>query len=161
MKNFKSYFLILIFSCIAFAIGCKSNEQDVQQKIQKKFLANTHLSNAEVYVTDSVATLSGNVNNDSDKISAERIAKNEQGIISVNNQIHVSHPETTPGVQNDKALHDGVISVTENYKDINATVHDGEVTLKGSIKKANLEDLMHGLDSLKPKKIDNQLSIEK
>ena len=160
MKNFKSYFLILIFPCVAFVIGCKSNGQGVQQKIQNKFLANTRLSNAEVYVTDSVATLSGNVINDSDKISAERIARGEQGIKSVNDQINLTQPETTPGVQNDKALHDGVISVTSNYKDVTATVHDGVVTLKGSIKKLNIRDLMHGLDSLKPKKINNQLSVE-
>jgi hyperosmotically inducible protein len=161
MKEFKSHFLKLIFSCVVFVIGCKTNEQDVQQKIQNKFLANTRLSKSEVHLTDSVATLSGNVNNDSDKISAERIAKNEQGVRSVNNQINISHPETTPGIQNDKALHDGVISVTSNYKDVTATVHDGLVTLKGSIKKANVADLMHGLDSLKPKKIDNELSVEK
>ena len=161
MKNFKPYFLILILSGAAFALGCKSKSQDVQQKIQKKFLSDTRLSNAQVYVTDSVATLSGNVSNDSDKISAEKIAKNEQGIRSVNNQLNITHPETTPGVQNDKALHDGVISVTSNYKDVNATVHDGVVTLTGSIKKLNVGDLMHGLDSLKPKKIDNHLSVEK
>ena len=161
MKNIKSYFLFLIFACVAFLIGCKSNSQDVQQKIQNKFLANTRLSNAQVYVTDSVATLSGNVINDSDKVSAERIASDEQGIKSVNNQINITHPETTPGVQNDKELHDGVISVTSNYKDVDATVKDGVVTLKGSIKRLDVADLMHGLDSLKPKKIDNQLSIEK
>jgi len=161
MKNIKSYFLFLIFACVAFLIGCKSNSQDVQQKIQNKFLANTRLSNAQVYVTDSVATLSGNVINDSDKVSAERIASDEQGIKSVNNQINITHPETTPGVQNDKELHDGVISVTSNYKDVDATVKDGVVTLKGSIKRLDVADLMHGLDSLKPKKIDNQLTVEK
>jgi|SRR6185437_6609578 len=161
MKNIKAYFLFLIFPCISFVIGCKSKSQDVQQKIQNKFLANTRLSNAQVYVTDSVATLSGNVINDSDKVSAERIASAEQGIKSVNNQINITHPESTPGVQNDKELHDGVISITSNYKGVDATVQDGVVTLKGSIKRSDVADLMHGLDSLKPKKIDNQLAVEK
>lgn len=161
MNNLKSYFLILIFSCVAFAIGCKSNEQDVQQKIQKKFLANTRLSNVNVYVTDSVATLSGNVINDSDKVSAQRIAGGEQGVDSVNNQINVTHPETTPGDQSDEALKTGVLSLTEGYPDVKATVHNGVVTLTGSIKKLSVPDLIHGLDSLKPKKIENQLKIEK
>lgn len=63
-------------------------------------------------------------------------------------------------VASDDALTTGVKDATKDYPGVKADVNGGEITLTGEIKRSKLPDLMMSLNSLKPKKINNQLTIK-
>jgi osmotically-inducible protein OsmY len=60
----------------------------------------------------------------------------------------------------DDALTTGVKDATKDYPGVNATVNNGEITLTGEIQRSRLQNLMQSLQSLRPKKINNQLTIK-
>ncbi len=63
-------------------------------------------------------------------------------------------------VATDTALQRGVRDATKDHPGVKADVSGGEITLTGEIKRSKLPDLMMSLNSLKPKKINNQLTIK-
>ncbi len=70
-------------------------------------------------------------------------------------------PSAAPvNVSNDDALRSGVTDATKDYPNVKATVDNGEITLNGSIKRADLQQLMMSLNSLHPKKINNNLTVK-
>ncbi|HEX8357460.1 MAG TPA: BON domain-containing protein [Segetibacter sp.] len=60
----------------------------------------------------------------------------------------------------DDALTTSLKDATKDYPGVNATVNNGEITLTGEVQRAKLPDLMQTLNSLRPKKINNQLTIK-
>lgn len=60
----------------------------------------------------------------------------------------------------DTALQAGVRDATKDYPGVKADVNGGEITLTGQIRRSKLPNLMMSLNSLKPKKINNQLTIK-
>ncbi len=60
----------------------------------------------------------------------------------------------------DTALQAGVRDATKDYPGVKADINNGEITLTGEIKRSKVADLMMSLNSLKPKKINNQLTIK-
>jgi hypothetical protein len=60
----------------------------------------------------------------------------------------------------DTALQAGVRDATKDYPGVKAVVNGGEITLTGEVKRSRLANLMMSLNSLKPKKINNQLTIK-
>lgn len=60
----------------------------------------------------------------------------------------------------DTALQAGVRDATKDYPGVKADVNNGEITLTGEVKRSRLANLMMSLNSLKPKKINNQLTIK-
>lgn len=72
-------------------------------------------------------------------------------------------PAPTPApveITADDHLTTGVKDATKDYPGVNATVNDGEITLTGELQRSKLQDLMQTLNSLKPKKINNQLTLK-
>ncbi len=63
-------------------------------------------------------------------------------------------------IATDTALQAGVRDATKDYPGVKADVNNGEITLTGEIRRSKLADLMMSLNSLKPKKINNQLTIK-
>ena len=63
-------------------------------------------------------------------------------------------------VSNDDDLKRGVKDATKDYPGVNAEVNNGEITLSGQIKRDNLPKLMMTLSSLRPKKINNNLTVK-
>ena len=63
-------------------------------------------------------------------------------------------------VESDDALVKGAKDATKDYPEVTATVSNGEITLTGEIKRDKLPDLMQSLNSLNPKKINNNLTIK-
>jgi len=64
-------------------------------------------------------------------------------------------------VATDDALKAGVQDATKSYKGVKTEVANGEVTLTGTIKRSELPALMMALNSLRPKKINNNLTTTK
>ena len=60
----------------------------------------------------------------------------------------------------DDSLRRGVTDAVKDYPGVSAAVNNGEVTLTGDIQRSNLQKLMMSLHSLKPRKINNNLTIK-
>jgi hypothetical protein len=82
-----------------------------------------------------------------------------------------THPDTTATtpiqsapapveISADDALVTGARDATKDYPGVNATVNNGEITLTGEIQRSRLQNLMQSLQSLRPKKVNNQLTIK-
>jgi hypothetical protein len=69
-------------------------------------------------------------------------------------------PPPAAAVNPDSELTKGVTDATKDFPTVTAAVNNGEITLTGSIKRADLQKLMQTLNTLKPKKINNQLTIK-
>ena len=55
---------------------------------------------------------------------------------------------------------DNAIAANSNLSGAYADVKDGVVTLTGELERAKLQDLMMALNALKPKRIENQLTLK-
>jgi hypothetical protein len=60
----------------------------------------------------------------------------------------------------DATLRQSVNNVLAGYPGITADVNDGVVTLKGSIQQVDLSGLIQKIQELRPKKVENQLTIK-
>ncbi len=162
MKFIKNYLILFVLSCALF-IGCKPKDSDVQSQIEKQLQASPETSGVTVEVKDGVATLSGEVKDQGASEKAGAAAKDIKGVKNVENNVTVTPPvvETPPvQVNADDALVQGVKDATKDFPTVTANVNDGVVTLTGNIKRSDLKNLMMSLNTLKPKKIDNQLTIK-
>jgi len=59
----------------------------------------------------------------------------------------------------DETLRTAVKDATKDYPTVTATVANGEVTLTGTLERSKLQNLMKTLQSLNPKKVNNQLTL--
>lgn len=70
-------------------------------------------------------------------------------------------PEPAPVViSGDDSLRTGLRDATKDYPTVKADVNNGEVTLTGTIQRSKVPNLMQSISSLRPKKINNQLTIK-
>ncbi|WP_207492818.1 hypothetical protein [Aridibaculum aurantiacum] len=70
---------------------------------------------------------------------------------------------TTPApveISADDELSKGVKDATKDHPNVTANVNNGEITLTGDIERSKLPGLMQSLNSLRPKKINNNLNIK-
>lgn len=63
-------------------------------------------------------------------------------------------------IASDDELTKGVKDATKDFPGVTASVNNGEVTLTGTIKRDRLPTLMQSINSLQPKKVNNNLTIE-
>jgi len=160
--------MLLISSLAVFLVvsytSCKgAKDSDVQASVESALRANPDLSGTVVSVKDGVATISGEVKSDAAKAQAETAAKGVKGVKSVVNNIAVAAPAPDPApvvISPDETLNRSVTDAIKDYPGVKAEVKDGVVTLTGDIKRSDLQKLMMNLNSLKPKKIENKLTIK-
>ncbi len=60
----------------------------------------------------------------------------------------------------DETLQTGLKDATKDFPGVKTTVSNGEITLTGNITRDKLPTLMQSLNSLHPKKINNNLTIK-
>ena len=159
MKIIKLFIAVFLSASVLF-FSCKPKDSDVQTKITEKFAATPECQGASASVTDGVATLTGEVKDEACKNMAENTAKDIKGVKSVVNNLTVPAPAAPVTVNTDSALTQGVADATKDFPTVKATVNNGEITLTGTIKRADLTKLMQSLNTLKPSKINNQLTIK-
>jgi len=145
-------------------VATSCNNQPKDSKIASDFgdkaKLNPQLLNVNAQVNEGVLTLTGQCPDEACRASAEQAARGVKGVKSVVNNIAVS-PTTAPVViADDGVLKNSVGDVVKNYKDVSADVQNGEVTLRGTIKRDDLQKLMMDLNALNPKKVNNQLTIK-
>ena len=85
-----------------------------------------------------------------------------KGKADKNTTTTVDSPTTTTApveVSPDETLRNAVKDATKDYPTVTATVANGEVTLTGTLERSRLEPLMQSIQSLNPKKVNNQLTL--
>ena len=139
IKNF-TFILVLFLSTSTLLFSCKPKDSDVQAKITEKFAATPECSGASATVADGVSTLTGEVKDDACKNMAVTVAGEIKGVKSVVNNLTTTPPPPLPAptVSPDSALMQGVTDATKDFPAVTAAVKDGEITLTGSIKHADL-----------------------
>ena len=65
-----------------------------------------------------------------------------------------------PVIAADDELTSGVKDATKDFPTVTAAVNNGEITLTGSVTRDRLPTLMQSLNSLHPKKVNNNLIIK-
>jgi hypothetical protein len=84
------------------------------------------------------------------------------GADSVTSVVDTTAAETQPvTIAPDAELQQKVTDATKDFPGVTATVKEGEITLTGNITRNKLEPLMMSLNTLHPKKINNNLTINK
>jgi hypothetical protein len=63
-------------------------------------------------------------------------------------------------ISSDDSLQNGMKDALKDYPSVNGTVNNGEITLTGDINRDRLTPLMQSLQSLHPKKINNNLTVK-
>ena len=162
MKILKLLPALIIVAGLMFT-GCKPKDADIKAAIEKNLKENTATAGVMVMVSEGVATLSGEVTDEASKSSVETTVKGIKGVKSVQNNTTVAAsamPAAPVEIAADDPLMSAVKDATKDYPGVNATVADGVITLTGEISKASVPKLMMALNSLKPKKIENKLTIK-
>lgn len=149
--------VVLMFSM--FVVGCGQKDSDIKASVEEKLKANPEMTPLAVSVNDGVVTLTGQCKDEKCKADCEEAAKSAKGVKSVINNAVVAAAAPVE-VSTDNALTTGVRDATKDHPTVTATVNDGVVTLTGEIKRDQLPKLMQTLNTLTPKKIENQLTIK-
>ncbi|HEY0608571.1 MAG TPA: BON domain-containing protein [Chitinophaga sp.] len=156
----------LLLACLMFAgvclFACKPNDSKLQQAVNEKLTTTPGVS---ATVQNGVVTLSGEVTDETAKQTAEDAAKNVKGVKSVVNNITVQVPLPPPppvAINPDDILKKTLDSAfsAAGYTGVSVTVSNGEVTLDGTAKKADLRKIMQTAQEAKPKKVKNNLKLQ-
>lgn len=135
----------LLFSCGGHDDG--EIKEDVTKRLQDSY------RNVTAEVTDGVVILTGNCEGEDCAAGAERLIADVPGVDSVRNNIQ--------GMTNtDLTLRTSVQAVISKYQGVKADVVDGNVVLRGTILRDQVQSLLNELEMLRPKQIDNQLAIQ-
>ncbi len=158
----KIKFLVItsIISMILLA-GCGGkSDADLSNAAADALKGDSATSGVTVEVKDGVATIKGEVADDAAKAKAEQLAKVE-GITSVNNEVSVTPPPpaaSKPDPDLKTEVEEGLKK--KNITGISVDVKDGVVTLRGSVSKDKLPEVMMVANEAKPKSVDNQLQVK-
>jgi len=150
MKRILSF---LPIAALALLTACGPKDADIQAKVNESMKA-TPVATATV--TDGVATLSGEVENDLAKATAETNAKDVKGVKSVVNNLSVKPPMVaapiTPSA--DEFLNTAVRDAAKDFPTVTTAVNDGVISVSGTIAADKWKRLKMALDALNPKKVD-------
>jgi hypothetical protein len=116
-----------------------------------------------VSAKDGAVTLAGTVNTEAEKAKAEQVAKGVEGVKSVTNSLTVRPPvQASVPVGPDEQIKQTVMANLTKYgvTGVTAEVNNGEVTLKGEIQRAKLQDAMKAANEANPKKVNNQMTVK-
>ncbi|MDI3322461.1 BON domain-containing protein [Pinibacter soli] len=146
--------------------SCGPKDADVQSAAATALAGDPTTSALQVSVKDGVATISGECKDDACKVSSENVVKGIKGVKQVVSNVTVAPPPPPlpPAAPVTISADDNLSKmVTDAIKDnagVMASVKDGVVTLTGEIKRADLPKLMQKVQALKPKKVENKLTIK-
>ena len=91
MKISKILFSMLLMSTLFF-IGCTPKDSDIKAAVEEKLKTNPEMTGAmTVSVTDGVATINGECNDNACRAKCEELAKSAKGVKSVVNNCVVQH----------------------------------------------------------------------
>jgi len=159
------YGLLIAFACVISSlllVSCGNKDEAITKAIDEKTKDMKEFSGIKAAVEKGVVTLSGEYADANCKSMVERAIGAIPGVKNVvdNGTVAPPPPPAPVAVAQDDPLTKGVNDAIKDFPGVKAAVNDGVVTLTGEIKKASLQKLMMTLHTLKPKKIDNQLTVK-
>ena len=155
--------LVLAISLITFPlVSCKqkNSDADIQAAIVDKAKNNQEMAGVTAAVNNGVVTLSGECKDATCKNSCEQEVKEIKGVKQVINNISLAAAQAPVEITADEPLNRSVNDVVKDYKGVSAEVNNGVVTLTGDIKRDDLQKLMASIHSLKPKSVENKLTVK-
>lgn len=154
---------VLIAATVSF-VSCSPKDSDIKKAVDEKISSTPEMTGAVADVKDGVVTLTGEVKDEACKEMCGKEIAAVKGVKSVVNNTTVAPPPPPPAapveISADDPLAKAVTDATKDYPTVKAEVKDGVITLTGDIKKDQLKKLMPLLQSLKPKKVDNKLTVK-
>ena len=167
-KSFLRFAFVLSAVAIVVLSACKSGpkDADLEKAVNEKITAvASEVADANATVKDGVVTLNGQFKDEASKAAFETTVKAIPGVKSVVNNTTVAAPAPAPTpapvvVAPVDSLSKGVTDATKDFPGVKAEVKDGVITLTGDIKRSSLPTLIKSLNTLKPKKIENKLTIK-
>lgn len=169
LKMKKFGFRLLMFVAISLVVtgfsSCTTkSDTEIQTALAEKAKNDSRLTGVTTIVTEGVVTIDGQCPDEPCKTEAENAVKEVEGVKSVVNNITISNnlgePMNSTEISSDSALTNKVKDAVVDFPTVNATVANGEITLTGSIQREKLPGLMQSLNSLNPKKINNELTVQ-
>ncbi|WP_343694702.1 BON domain-containing protein [Flavobacterium sp.] len=154
---------ILLGTGLAFSLlACTPKDADIEKQINEKL---NDTPGIHVTVHEGVATIVGTCDDEAFKKNIEKSVKSVQGVKTVVNNCQIPEPNVEPAaaaviINSDADLDKSVSKVVKAYDGVSATVVGGVVTLSGEIKRDQLQSLIQRVQELKPKKVDNKLTIK-
>ena len=138
--------------------SCKPNDAKLQQEVEMAIKA--AYPEISAAVKEGVVTLTGEVDSQEIKAAAEAIAKSVKNIKSVANYVTIKAPVVI--INPDTEISNVITAALKagGFEGIQAAVKDGEVTLTGDVKRADLQKVMQIANESKPKKVINELTIK-
>ena len=161
--NVSKLLMAIAITATMSLFSCSPKDEDIKAQIETKLNAKPGMSGATALVNDGVATISGECKDETCKADCEKITHDVKGVKSVINNLTVPQPPVTAApvtISPDDPLTQSVADATKDFASVKAEVKDGVVTLTGDIKKTDLPKLMKSISSLKPRKIENKLTIK-
>jgi osmotically-inducible protein OsmY len=156
------FWVVAVIMAALFAAACGGkSDADLKTAAEAALKADPSTSAVAVEVADGVATLSGIVADEATKTKAGDTAKVE-GIKSVTNNVEVA--QAPPAASADDPTMKTKVEEAlkaKNCGSIDVEVKEGVVTLRGSIEQAKLAQCIMVVQETKPKKVDNQMKVEK
>jgi len=142
--------------------ACAPKDADIEKAISEK-LSDT--PNIQVTVHEGVATITGTCDDEIFKKNIEKSVRATKGVKSVVNTCEIARANQEPAaatvvINSDAELDKSIHKVVDAYDGVSATVVGGVVTLSGEIKRDKLQPLLQSIQELKPKKVDNKLTIK-
>jgi osmotically-inducible protein OsmY len=157
---------MLLFIAV-FVAACNRGPDDatLTTNVKSKLSADTTVPASAINVSakDGAVTLAGTVNTEAEKAKAEQVAKGVEGVKSVTNSLTVRPPvQASVPVGPDEQIKQTVMANLTKYgvTGVTAEVNNGEVTLKGEIQRAKLQDAMKAANEANPKKVNNQMTVK-
>jgi hyperosmotically inducible protein len=151
---------VLFLSVATTSCSSKPKDADIKADVDKAIAANSDLSGVSTTVNEGVVTLSGEVKDETARTSAETTTQQVKGVKTVTNNLTVAPTPAPVQITADDPLKASVDNTIKDYPGVTASINDGVVTLTGEIKRADLTKLMAALNALKPKSIENKLTIK-
>lgn len=162
MKLTKVLLAVVISATLGF-ISCKPKDADIKADIDKAIQSNPDMSGLSADVKEGVVTLTGTCKDNECKTKCATAVQGMKGVKSVIDNITLPAPPPPPAapvvIAADDPLTKAVADAVKDHPTVKAEVKDGVITLTGEIKKDALKKLMPLLQSLKPKKVDNKLTV--
>ncbi|MBF4507340.1 BON domain-containing protein [Flavobacterium sp. JLP] len=142
--------------------ACAPKDADIEKAISEK-LSDT--PNIQVTVHEGVATITGTCDDEIFKKNIEKSVRATKGVKSVVNTCEIARANQEPAaatvvINSDAELDKSIHKVVDAYDGVSATIVGGVVTLTGDIKRDQLPNLIKSVQELKPKKVENKLTIK-
>ncbi|HRG04127.1 MAG: BON domain-containing protein [Paludibacteraceae bacterium] len=158
----KTSFLSMLALTLLIAVGvtsCKPKDADILKAVQTAIATSPDAAGVTAAVDKGVVTLTGEVKDEATSIALNALAAGVKNVKSVVNNLTVVPPAPIISAS-DQAIIDGLVAALKDNPTVTSAVKDGIITLTGEVKKADLPKILQKISTLKPVKIDNQLTVK-